>query len=228
MATPPEFRYTVPMFINTLFTDPQYFIWVVLVGLFSVSLHEFFHAWAAYLEGDDTAKQRGYFTLNPLVHMGPVSILMLAMFGLCWGACPVNPRNLRRRYSHALVAFAGPFANLLLMVAFAAGYALFFYLPVAMTSTLTGNLQEFFLVGGVFNAALFLLNMIPLPPLDGHSIVADFFPATRRFYSNLGAGGFVLLILLFWLPFGFGERFWDLARVMSFGCIQIFGAWAYP
>ena len=107
------------MFLRYLLTDSQYFIWWVTISVFSVCLHELFHALAATYEGDDTPKQLGYLTLNPLVHMGQQSLIILLLTGMCWGLCPVNPRKFRHRYGDALVAFAGPFANLLLMILFA-------------------------------------------------------------------------------------------------------------
>lgn len=212
------------MFFEYLFTDFQYFFWWVTIAVFSVCVHELFHALAAYYEGDDTAKQLGYFTLNPMVHMGPQSLIILMLTGMCWGLCPVTPSKFRHKYGDALVSFAGPFANLLLMVLFALlGIAViiagqFHWLP----QTPAINLEHFCLMASRANAAFFLLNMLPVPPLDGHSIVANFFPGMREFYVRLGSAGYMLILLLMWLPIGFNQLFWKLAEQLSLSCYVLF------
>jgi Zn-dependent protease len=219
------------MFFQYLFTDSQFFLWWIAIAVFSVCLHELLHALAAHYEGDDTAKQRGYFTLNPLVHMGPQSLVILLLTGMCWGLCPVNPRNFRHRYGDALVAFAGPFANLLLMVGFSLGSLGFAFAAQKglISDVLLHNLVRFCAVASRANAAFFLLNMIPLPPLDGHTIVADFFPKVREGYARLGVSGYALIMLLFWLPVGFDRLFWGYAALLSAQCHLLLGntlAWA--
>ncbi|MBX2861764.1 MAG: site-2 protease family protein [Vampirovibrio sp.] len=202
------------MFIESLFTDPQYYFWVILIVMFSVCLHELFHALAASWEGDDTAKDAGYFTMNPLVHMGKESLVILALFGFCWGLTPVNPSRFRHRYGEALVAFAGPFANLLLLVVFSAG-AVYLLLSGALASqpSVEDNVFRFLQIGAVFNAFLFLFNLIPVPPLDGFTVLADIVPATRSWQQGfLGRYGFIVIIGLFWL--GLGSIFFGQARAM--------------
>ncbi|HEY9744681.1 MAG TPA: site-2 protease family protein [Oculatellaceae cyanobacterium] len=211
------------MFVETLFTAPEYFLWWILIAVFSVCLHELFHALAAYYEGDDTAKRLGYFTLNPLVHMGTQSLVILLLTGMCWGACPVNPSRFRHRYGEALVAFAGPFANLLLMFLFAlAGIAVAFCGSLNLIpETPANNLERFLSMASRANAAFFLLNMLPVPPLDGHGIAVSLFPSLRPFYARLGQAGFALIILLFWLPVGFSRFFWQLSAQMSLACYAL-------
>ena len=84
------------LFINHLFTDPQYFFAIALLVMFSISFHEFSHAWMALREGDPTAADAGHLTLNPLKQMGIISLVMFAIIGIAWGQVPVNPRNFRR------------------------------------------------------------------------------------------------------------------------------------
>jgi Zn-dependent protease len=209
------------MFFNYLFTDSQFFFWWITIAVFSVCVHELFHALAAYCEGDDTAKKLGYFTLNPMVHMGPQSLIILMFTGMCWGLCPVNPSKFRHKYGDALVSFAGPFANLLLMVAFTClGFAST-YLYTSETQTVNVNFQNFCAMAAKANAAFFLLNMIPLPPFDGHSIAANFVPGLRDFYARMGNAGLAFIFLLFWLPVGIGEKFWQLASHLSLSCYAL-------
>ncbi len=211
------------MFIQYLFTDFQLFLWGVTIVVLSVCTHEFFHALAAYYEGDDTAKRAGYFTINPMVHMGPQSIILLLLTGMCWGSCPVNPARFRHKYGDALVAFAGPFANLLLMVLFALLIfaAPWIVLPFGASPVMAENLSRFFQMATTTNAALFILNMIPFPPLDGHSIVMNFFPGTRPFYASLGPMGFGLLMILMFL--GLGKILWASAYMLSGLCVMLCG-----
>ncbi len=167
------------MFIQTLSTDPVYYVsWLASVVL-SVTLHELGHVFAALRQGDDTPRLMGRVTLDPMVHMGLSSLLMAALIGLAWGVTPTNPSAFRGRHGRAYVAFAGPLVNLLL--AFIALTALALLLrdatPDAMRSN---NLFRFLSILGGLNLILFLFNMLPIPPLDGASIVGDFSPGFDR------------------------------------------------
>ena len=149
------------MFIDNLFTEPVYFFSVVAVVVFSVCCHEFAHAWSAYSQGDDTAKEAGFFTLNPMVHMGGTSIVLLLLAGSCGGSTPVRQDKMHHWWSPACVAVSGPLMNLGLMlvcVVLAKFYA-------------EGFWAWFFSLGALLNSVLFLLNMIPIPPLDGFGII---------------------------------------------------------
>lgn len=204
------------MFIQYLFTDFQYFYWWILIAVGSVCLHELFHALAAYWEGDSTAKELGYFTLNPMKHMGGASLLLLLFTGMCWGLCPVNPSKFRHRYGDALVSFAGPFANLLIMIASGLSIVLLASLfQHDMTPAIT-NLMQFLQLATVVNAAFFILNLLPIPPLDGHGIFSSFFPASKPFYQNLGNAGFILIFLIFSIPAA-RSLFWKSAETLSQG-----------
>jgi Zn-dependent protease len=210
------------VFLQYLLNDPQYFIsWIVIV-VFSICLHELFHALAAYWQGDDTAKRQGYFTMNPLVHLGVPSLVFLVLLGLCWGACPVNPSKFRHPYSQAIVSFAGPFANLLLLVLSVVLLlvAVNFGVP-GVTDATAQKVFWFFNLAALCNAALFLLNMIPLPPLDGHSIAENFVPALRGFYSKIQGVGILILFGLFYL--GLGKGFWLASAGMVHGLVLLLG-----
>ena len=104
------------LFIQRAF-DPEtqlYFGCVVVTVIISIVLHELAHGWAAIWQGDDTPRIAGHMTPDPMVHMGGMSLLMLALVGMAFGAMPVNPRNFRSRYGDALVSAAGPAMNFLL------------------------------------------------------------------------------------------------------------------
>ena len=80
-------------------------------------LHELAHGWAAIWLGDQTPVRQGRMTGNPLVHMGPWSLLMLAVAGIAWGQMPIDRTRLRGRHGEAIVAAAGPAMNVLLALA---------------------------------------------------------------------------------------------------------------
>ena len=191
------------LFIQRLFSDPSsYIIWVLMVA-FSVSCHEASHALAALWQGDNTAKENGYLTLNPFKQMGPWSLFTLLFFGIAWGAVPVNPYKLKKSYSHALVAFAGPLMNFILFLICSIGVSIVF----VQTRGNIGNSRifEFFLTGGVLNIVLLLFNLIPVPPLDGWTILTFIFPGIHKINQEVRNGViFGLFVLVF---FAFNKLF---------------------
>ena len=191
------------LFVQRLFVDPQsYFIWIFLV-VFSVCCHEYAHAQVALWQGDSTAYDNGYLTLNPLKQMGITSLIALLLIGITWGAVPVNPNRMKHKYSDALVAAAGPFTNLLLFFLFSIA-ATIVYLKTPNFDT--GNIAfNFFFTGGVLNVVLFIFNLLPVPPLDGWSIFSFLFPHVHKINQELRNGIiFGLFILVF---FSFGKLF---------------------
>lgn len=163
------------MFIESISTNPAFFVYVVVTMVLSVVLHELAHGWAAIWQGDRTPIETGHMTIDPRVHMGAISLIMLALMGMCYGAMPVDSTRFRSRYGDALVSAAGPLMNLLLAFLALTGLSVW---QVAVrdsseTSEVSGNLLQFLWVFGVSNVALFLFNLIPVPPLDGARVLAN-------------------------------------------------------
>jgi Zn-dependent protease len=194
------------LFIQILFTSPSlYILWISLVIL-SVWLHEAAHVLAAYLQGDDTAYRSGYL-FNPARQMGIVSIIALLLVGITWGAVPVNYTNLKKRYSPAIVALAGPITNFILFLAFCYGGTLvsgksgWYMYPL---------LLQLFYIGGLLNFVLFVFNLIPVPPLDGWTALLTFVPKitriNRELRNGIMFGIFALLFLSFSQLFIFGQH----------------------
>ncbi len=165
------------LFILMLWDEPFFFLSWVLAVAFSICLHEFFHAAMALKMGDDTAAQSGHLTLNPLVQMGWSSLVMLLVLGIAWGSVPVNPLRLRGRVAPALVAFAGPAANLLLCVTLGGLAALSARVPIAESLE---PLAQFSALASAANGVLFLFNLLPIPMFDGWPIFALLIPAMHR------------------------------------------------
>src|SRR3990167_1831293 len=112
--------YTGCMIISLLFSQPSLFIIWLLAIAYGITVHEFAHVLAAYLQGDDTGRLLGRLTLNPLKHIDPFGLFLLMIVGIGWGRpAPYNPYNLKhRRWGEVLVALAGPLANLISIVVF--------------------------------------------------------------------------------------------------------------
>jgi Zn-dependent protease len=176
--------------------------WVYWV-IFSIVLHELAHGWTAIWAGDRTPIETGHMTWNPLVHLGPVSLLLFAVAGIAWGLMPINPGNFRRAWHEALVALAGPAMNLLLAAVSLVAYALWigaagghWSASLAVNPTLFDNTELFLRVGIMLNLALCAFNLIPVPPLDGSRIAAHIAPAYRRFLETEQAAHFSLVAFI--------------------------------
>lgn len=207
------------MFISLLQSNPRMYIaWVVIV-MFSICCHEYAHAYVALREGDSTAADAGHLTLNPMVQMGPMSLVLLCVIGIAWGAVPVSPYGLRRRCSSALISFAGPLANALLAVA-----ASFLCAVVLALSGGANPMAQSFLfcleLAASLNIVLFIFNMLPIPPLDGWSVLRYFVPKVDEVNQEVRNGiMFIMIMLVFW--FGF-EVLWVIGNAVSSVLIMAF------
>ena len=178
------------MYLAGLLEDP--FGWAVgtAVVIFSICCHEWAHARTALALGDDTAARAGHLTLNPLRQMGWMSLVMLALCGLAWGAVPVDEGRMRGKWAPEIVALAGPAMNVALWIVF----LLVSRLAVSLGNGLWVNVA---FQGAVVNFALALLNLVPIPGLDG-----------QRFFRRIlpPISGNVSLLLIIALFF-FGAKY---------------------
>ena len=167
--------------------------------LLAVTLHEVAHGWVARELGDDTAEALGRLSFNPLKHVDPVGTvlvpgLLYALAGIVFGwakPVPVNWDKLRNpRRDMALVALAGPLANVVMLLAWAA---------VAKLGLSYG--QDYFvttgLAGIMINAVLIALNLLPVPPLDGSRVVSALLPHDLALqYGRIEPYGLIILLIL--------------------------------
>jgi Zn-dependent protease len=170
----------------------------VLVG---ISFHEFAHAFVAYLLGDNTAKQQGRMTVNPLSHIDFLGMLCLILFKIGW-AKPVQIDNRNFKYpktSSILISLAGPFANFL--VALFLMYLIIYFPMQHFSRAFELSFHQLFGEMIYINIGLGVFNLIPIPPLDGSHILtvflADKFP---NFILWLYRYSFIILLLLILLP----------------------------
>ncbi|HSB40390.1 MAG TPA: site-2 protease family protein [Methylomirabilota bacterium] len=185
-----------------LFDDPVRFLTELILKLpallVAVTVHELAHALVADRLGDPTARRLGRITLNPLPHIDPLGALAFVLAGFGWAKpVPVNARNLRHPIRDmAWVAAAGPLSNF--AVAFVALVAVRLLGRAGDAVPLAGEtLVHVLFFVYLFNLALGIFNLIPLPPLDGGHFLPYLFPrASWGFIHQLEQAGPFLLILL--------------------------------
>ncbi len=179
-------------------------VWFLPV-VFAITVHEVAHGWMAKQFGDTTADREGRLTLNPLKHidwLGTIIIpglLLLTFTGFIFGwakPVPVDARYFKNpRRAMALVALAGPVSNLLMAVFWALlarlGVLLYDYEFIAMPLIYTG-------VAGIsINLVLMLINLLPIPPLDGSRVLSGLLPDYWAWqFNRLERFGFLILLLL--------------------------------
>jgi Zn-dependent protease len=189
-----------PLFL--LRDEPQLFAAFVIAVIVGITLHEFSHAAVASLQGDQTARAQGRLTLNPLAHLDPLGSIALIVAGFGWGRpVPVTPSRLRnRRFGHVLVGLAGPAANFVLAIVSVVALRIA-YRPADLTFDVNFTLRLLDTLVAV-NVILGVFNLLPIPPLDGSTLLSILLPPSRqnivRFLEQYGV--FLLLALLILAP----------------------------
>lgn len=167
----------------------------MLAILFAITCHEVAHGYVAFLLGDNTAKEEGRLTLNPIAHLDPVGALMMLIAGFGWAKpVPVNPFFFKgdRVKGMMLVSVAGPLINLVLSFVayfiYVAGHG-FYTIPM---------LSTFLRYCVTLNVYLAVFNLIPIPPLDGSKILAGFLPKRTAitYLNTVERYGTLILLLL--------------------------------
>ncbi len=197
-------------------SDPSLSIFVIVILILSIIMHEVAHGYAAFMLGDPTAKNQGRLTLNPLAHIdlfGSIlvpAILVLGNAGVLFGwakPVPYNPYNLRnQRWGEAIVGIAGVATNLVLALLF----ALITRVALMQGDILFGTLASMI---ALVNLSLGFFNLIPIPPLDGYTVLRGILPPRasmafraweQRIYGSNLLTRFIILfvfVYLFSTPF---------------------------
>lgn len=158
----------------------------VVVLLICFPLHELAHAVTADRLGDDTPRMMGRLTLNPAAHLSLMGSVLFLLVGFGWATTPINPSRLRgnQHVSHALVAVAGPIANLVIAVVI--GLVVRGLIASGLVANPGPAAQIFVqtaILAVLINLQLCLLNLLPIPPLDGWTILKGLVPA--QFHGGL-------------------------------------------
>ena len=190
------------MFENFNFNDFMVKAALSLVPfMFAVTIHEVMHGYAAYRLGDNTAKNAGRLTLNPIAHIDPIGLLVLLLTRIIGWAkpVPVNYYNLRHKYGVAIVSAAGPLANL--VTAFLSAVILKL-LEIAAVNSLIPNfifepLYIMTLYSVAINIALCIFNLLPIMPMDGARIIWNFLPRDKaEKYEETEKYYFIIILVL--------------------------------
>ncbi len=193
--------------MNELTTLQQIAIWTLPV-IFAITVHEAAHGWIAAKLGDRTAELQGRLTLNPIKHIDPIGTIVLPLVLLILGGVifgwakpvPINPNNFKNpRKDMAKVAIAGPASNFLMAI----GWAILLKIGTLLTADMP-SIGLFLIYSGMagisINLVLLVLNLIPIPPLDGSRVVSAFLPPKLAYQYNLiEPYGFLILLGMIFL-----------------------------
>lgn len=217
--------------INMNLTTVQQISVSILPILFAITVHEVAHGYIAYLLGDRTARILGRLTLNPIKHIDligtiivPIVLFVLGGVVLGWAKpVPINTRNLNKpKRDMALIAVAGPSANFIMAII----WALFAKLALVLVNLNFSEVLVLYYMGmaGIsINIMLMVINLLPIPQIDGGHIVSAMLPRSLSvYYDRLSPYGLLILMLL--LLFGVLQKI--LVPVVSFlfaSVVSMFG-----
>lgn len=189
--------------MNELTLIQRIAVWILPV-IFAITVHEVAHGWVAKKYGDNTASMLGRLTLNPIKHIDPLGtiilpgLLLMTGTGIIFGwakPVPVDGRNFKKPlHDMAIVALAGPVANFLMALAWALLARLGVIIGIEAISL---PLIYMGIAGISINLVLALINLLPIPPLDGSRILTGMLPPRLAWqYNQLERYGFIILIVL--------------------------------
>ncbi len=202
----------------------QTLLLIALPVLLALTFHEYAHAYVAYRHGDDTAKQSGRLTLNPLRHLDPLGTVMIFLVHFGWAKpVPVNPQQLRNPKKDMLwISAAGPLANMVLGLMSGILIRIVFAFSGAPEWHSVAELLVFMVGMSLqINLALAIFNILPIAPLDGSKILYGLLPAryADKIYFLERYGPFILIGLIIFGRFTgvsiLGGLIWPFVRFFS-------------
>lgn len=170
---------------------PVYYLLSALAVLIILAIHEYAHAYAAYKLGDETARNFGRLTLNPIKHLDPIGALCMLFFHIGWAKpVPINARNFKNpRRDCAITALAGPLVNIIMaffsaliyLIIYSAAYSSDAVMQNDFAFELIRNTLLFVSLFHTINLGLGIFNLIPIPPFDGSRIIYAVLPPKAYF-----------------------------------------------
>ena len=210
--------------------------------LIAITFHEFAHAKAADMFGDDTPRLDGRLTLNPLAHIDPVGFIMLLFTHIGWGKpVRVNPRNYNRdisiepvsiksrknkRYlsmekADCLVSLAGPVMNFILAIIFTIIYFLILKYLGTSTNPALKIIAQMIKYTVILNVGLGVFNLIPLPPLNGSKIIKPILPQKAKMFFEDNQTIFYIIFVALWITGIAGNIISPLINVITNWLFQL-------
>ncbi len=179
------------------------YILSILLGLvpalLCITLHELSHGFVAYKLGDNTAKDRGRLSLNPLKHLDVMGLLMLLVFHVGWAKpVPVNMYNFKNpKRGMAVTALAGPVSNFLITLVFMFLFGFTYTIVFANYTELGYYLLQMLQLTAYISLGLGIFNLIPIPPLDGSKVLLSFISDSSYYkLMHYERYGMLLMIVL--------------------------------
>ena len=159
--------------------------------LIAIVSHEFAHGLMAYVLGDNTAKDSGRLSLNPIKHIDPVGFICMLLFRFGWAKpVPINPRNFKNRKRDTfLVSVAGICTNFIIAILIA---MVLVYFPIS-----NAYLYNVILITMMYNIMLGVFNILPFPPLDGSKMLASLLPTKIEYYFYKYERYFYFILIIF-------------------------------
>ena len=210
--------------ITQIFSSPVnialFLIRLPIVAI-ALSFHEMSHAYVAHKMGDDTARNLGRLTMNPLKHLDLIGSISLVLFGIGWAKpVPVNARNFDNpKKGMALTAFAGPVSNLILSILGLIPFVISFYL-LDTSSTVLWLIYQFFHMFHYLNLVYAVFNMLPVPPLDGSRLALIFLP-DKVYFGIMKYERIIMLVFFVFLYFIGFEFIGTICSYISNGMIYL-------
>lgn len=181
-------------FINKLLFLPG-----IIIG---ITFHEAAHGYVSYWLGDPTPKNQGRLSVNPLAHIDPMGFIALLLVGFGWGKpVMIDPRYYKNpKRDELLVSLAGVATNLIIAIIFAVIQILLIDMGAAYSMGASWNFVNIIIQYIVFvNLVLMCFNLLPIPPLDGFSVITQLFNLRKYewYYKVYSNGFFILMALVF-------------------------------
>ena len=190
--------------------DLAYYLLSAVAALIALTVHEYSHGYVAYKMGDDTAKNPGRLSLNPIKHLDPVGALCMIFFRVGWARpVPINPRRFKNpKRGFALCALAGPLSNIILGFFSAGAYLLCYALlrdvsfdAGSFSFKLASNLLLFLYIFHTVNIGLGVFNLLPIPPFDGSRLLNVILPP-KTYFGIMKYERQIYFFVLGWLLLG--------------------------